>query len=149
MARTTAVPRTLKMLRDEDYIADVVEQYNAFSGQRKDLYGCFDILAIDDVVTLGVQVCGADFSSHIRKLTEERKDALKAWLGNPLRMALLVGWRKVLKKRGGKQMVYRPRVTHFTADDFGVIGMQEFKNGESIKEILYRDTERGAQTWQR
>jgi hypothetical protein len=133
------------MLREENYLADVVEQYNAYSGQRKDLFGIFDILAVDTVVTLGVQVCGADFSSHVKKMTEEKREMLLQWLGNPLRMALLIGWRKVKAKKGGKQMVYRPRIMHFTVDEFGVISMQEFKNGETIKMVLYGGSETRAE----
>jgi hypothetical protein len=116
MARSTAVPRTLALLRDRGYFPWVVESYNAFSGKRNDMYGFADIIAITDETTMAVQVCGTDFAPHLRKMTVERREAVLAWLGNPHRRCLLVGWRKLLKKRGGKQKVFKPRIVEFFVD---------------------------------
>jgi hypothetical protein len=136
MARTSAVPRTLKLLREEGYMPDVVEQYNAFSGQRKDMYGFADIIAIDDKDTLAVQVCGVDFASHITKMTEERKVAIVAWLKAPGREAVLIGWRKVLKKKGGKQKVFKPRIVKFWLYDGCYLMHEEYKDIVSIREAI-------------
>jgi len=141
MARSSAVPRTLKLLREAGYVVDVVEQYNAYSGQRKDLYGCFDILAISKVHTLGVQVCGQDFAEHVRKLTGERLPILTLWLEQPARHCLLVGWRKLKVKRGGKQMVFKPRIVEFRLDETGGLAMREYKNDEPVKQILAQEWE--------
>lgn len=135
MARSSAVPRTLKLLRDEGYSPWVVESYNAFSGKRNDMYGFADIIAIDDEQTLAVQVCGADFSSHVHKMTEEAAPAVTAWLKGRDRKALLVGWRKVKARRGGKLMIFRPRIIEFRLDG-GLLSMREYKNDESISQIL-------------
>jgi hypothetical protein len=133
MARSSAVPRTLKLLRAEGFWPWVVESYNAFSGKRNDMYGFADIIAIDNGLTLAVQVCGADFSSHVHKMTEERKEAVVAWLACPNRRVFLIGWRKVKVKRGGKQMVYRPRVMEFRGSE---LTTKEFKGGESLRSIM-------------
>jgi hypothetical protein len=119
MARSSAVPRTLAMLRDEKYFPWIVESYNAFSGKRNDMYGFADIIAITDQHTVAVQVCGADFSSHVTKMTTEREAEVKAWLRGPFREVILIGWRKVLKKRGGKQKVFKPRIMKFFLDSVG------------------------------
>jgi hypothetical protein len=139
MARSSAVPRTLKQLRDEGYFPWVVESFNAFSGQRSDMYGFADIIAITSQHTVAVQVCGADFSSHVRKMTEEREFAVKEWLKGPFREVILIGWRKVLKKRGGKQKVFKPRIMRFNLID-GDIATKEYINGESISDTI-NDTE--------
>jgi len=135
MPRSSAVPRTLKALRDEGLSPWVVESYNAFSGKRNDMYGFADIIAIDSDLTLGVQVCGQDFSSHVTKLTVERAAEVMAWLECPSRKVLLVGWRKLKAKRGGKAMVFKPRIMEFRVDGMALSYM-EFKNGESIREVL-------------
>ena len=47
--------RSLKHLREQGYIAEVVERWNAFARIRQDLFGCIDILALRDSETLAVQ----------------------------------------------------------------------------------------------
>ena len=136
MARTTSVPRTLTLLREAGYCAAVAEKFNAFSGHREDLFGFLDIVALSPGITLGVQVCGTDFSSHVRKLTEERGYFVKKWLENPDRKCLLIGWRKVLKKRGGKQKVYRPRMMEFCLGDDGELTYEEFKGEPDLEDIF-------------
>lgn len=39
--------RSLKYLRDQGYIAEVVEHWNAFTKRRHDLFGFVDIVAVD------------------------------------------------------------------------------------------------------
>lgn len=138
MPRSSAVPRTLKLLRDAGYVVDVVEQYNAFSRQRSDYLGFVDVLAINNAAILAVQVCGQDVSEHIRKMTGEREGMVRAWLGCPNRFCLLIGWRKVLVKRGGKQRVFKPRIIHFELGADGLLQHKEYKDGETIHEIIYK-----------
>ena len=146
MARTTAVPRTLKLLRGEGFVVDVAEAYNAFSGQRKDLFGWMDLVAYCDQYTVGVQVCGTDVSEHVRKMMGERKELIESWLRGPFREAILIGWRKVLKKRGGVQKVFKPRIFHFYLDPFcsGTLQYRELKDveGTTIREIVAGADER-------
>lgn len=47
--------RSLKKLREEGYLCQVVEHWNPFARVRQDLFGFIDIVAIKDGVTLGVQ----------------------------------------------------------------------------------------------
>lgn len=51
-------PRSLKRLRDEGYVADVVERWLPKANVRRDLFGMFDIVAVGRGHTVGVQVTG-------------------------------------------------------------------------------------------
>ncbi len=135
MARSSAVPRTLKLFRDEGYFIDVAEQYNSFSGQRKDLFGFIDCVAVNDNTVVGVQVCGTDFQEHVRKLTMERALPVRIWLKHSTRKCILIGWRKVKAKKGGKLMVFRPRIMEFRLVGDELVS-REFNEGESIDEVL-------------
>ena len=56
-----------------------------------------------------------DWSGHIKKLTEERNDAVYEWLKHaPLE---LWAWRKVKLKRGGKAMRWKARIADFYIED--------------------------------
>jgi hypothetical protein len=83
-------------------------------GKTHDFLGCIDIIAIDAHTTLAVQSCGSAFSEHRRKMVEDCAHELEIWLSNPDRRVELWGWRKLKKVRGGKQMVWRPRVEEIT-----------------------------------
>jgi hypothetical protein len=120
----THTQRTLKALKQAGRKCGVVERFNAWVGDhgiRQDLFGCIDVIALDLAAgrIVGVQSTGADFSGHYNKITQDcRADAL-LWLqcGGVLE---LWAWRKVLKKRGGKQKVWQPRVHVFTIEDFAM-----------------------------
>jgi hypothetical protein len=145
MARSTAVPRTMKMLREEGYFPAIVEHFNGFSGHREDLYGFIDVVAISPNLTLAIQICGMDFASHVTKLTVERKLAVVKWLECPTRRCLLIGWRKLMKrnKDGGKskQKVYKPRMMEFFLGGNGELKYEEVKDAESINGSLFRDVQ--------
>lgn len=83
---------------------------------RQDLFGFIDIICIDkERGIIAVQSTGSAHSAHIKKLTIERKEIVTEWLqsGAPLE---LISWRKVKKVRGGKAMVWKPRICDFTLD---------------------------------
>lgn len=111
---------TLKELRARGLKCGMVERFikhKGSFGQRKDLFNIIDIIAIDKNNTIGVQSCGQSFSAHLKKMTiEHRQDALE-WLENPNRTLELWGWRKVKKVRGGKQMIWAPRIKVITLED--------------------------------
>ena len=62
--------RTLRRLRAEGFMVEVVERWNCFSKTKKDLFGCFDLLAISpDGVTHAIQVTtGSNHAARIKKL---------------------------------------------------------------------------------
>ena len=69
--------RTLKYLRDDGYICDMVERWirnpkHPAGGFRRDLFGFADILAFkpDGPDLMLVQSCGQDYAAHRRKIKE-------------------------------------------------------------------------------
>jgi len=86
--------RTLKLLRDEGYTAEVVEKWIPQARRRKDLFNCIDVVGIhpDHNGVLGVQATTASNLSK-RKQKSVALDSLKVWLTANNRFELH-GWRK-------------------------------------------------------
>lgn len=104
--------KSLKLLKDDGYTTYIVEHYNAFSKTRHDLYGFIDIVGMrtSEVGLLGIQTTtGTNLSARIKKA--EGLDNYWLWLacGNDVAFH---GWRKILKKRGGKQKIWMPLIRH-------------------------------------
>lgn len=114
MARYTRNQKTLDWCREQGWYPWKVEIFNGFSGFKTDLYYIIDYLAITEDRTIGVQSTGSDFADHIRKLFIQERQNTIDWLYTPNRELVLIGWRKVKKKRGGKLMVWKPRIMWIT-----------------------------------
>lgn len=109
--------RTLAFLRDKGMVCHKVEYWNPYAGpngKRIDLFNIIDIVALNKKI-IGVQSCGQNFAEHDRKILESDKAPLWLKAGGAL---VLIGWRKVKKKRGGKQMIWKPRIKWYSLDDF-------------------------------
>lgn len=93
--------RTLKMLRAQGWICEVVERWNAFAKVRIDLFGFIDIVAICGANTVGVQATSGSSHSARRKKIEAEPKA-KAWkeAGNEI---WIVSWTK-------KKNRWQPRI---------------------------------------
>lgn len=121
MGSLSYVQRTLRELRDQGRVCAIVEKFNSNVGKfgiRQDLFGIIDIISLDpERGVVGVQVCGQDWYLHVKKLTVGRAEETFEWLRTPGTCLELHGWRKVKKKRGGKLMVWRPRIAVFSLDD--------------------------------
>ena len=113
--------RTLEYLRNLGMVAEVVERWvpnpsHPAGGVRKDLFGIIDIIALGDRPgTTGIQSCGQAFAEHDRKILDSEM-ALK-WL-NKNNTLMLIGWRKVKLRRGGKAMRWMPRIKEYMISDF-------------------------------
>jgi len=85
-------------------------------GKSVDLFGCIDIIAITPRGICGIQSCGNDFAGHDKKIlvNEFALEWLRA--GGTLE---LWAWRRVKYKRGGKLVVWRPRIRVYDVKDFG------------------------------
>lgn len=121
---TSNTQRTLKWLRDQGYSAGIVERYLSYAGKfgkRKDLFGFIDIIAIDGNDIVAVQSCGQAFLEHHRKITKTEEIAAEAkkWLESGGRI-ILIGWRKIKKTKGGKQMIWVPRIKEYSLEDFSI-----------------------------
>ena len=111
----TPTARTLKRLRDNGYIAQVVEKYNSFSRKRIDLFGCIDVVAIHPAQkgVLGIQ---ATTTGHMAARIKKSKaiPALRVWLqaGNQFEV---VGWSK--KGPRGKRKIWTFKVVGILLGD--------------------------------
>ena len=123
MAGMSPTQRTIRELKNLGRRCAIVEKWNAFAGPhgcRSDLFGIIDVLALDpERGVVGIQCCGSDFAAHFRKITEERAQETRDWLSTKGTSLELWGWRKVKVKRGGKAMVWRPRIREITMEDIG------------------------------
>ena len=118
--------RTLEALRAAGYLADKAEAWIQYApadprrkirpGERRDLFGWIDVVALRPGEILAVQVCGTDVQAHLRKIQGERGEAFDAWIAAG-GIAQVWGWRKVKAKRGGKMLVWRPRVLEWSPTD--------------------------------
>ena len=107
--------RTLGYFRNRGYTCDMVERFirnpkHPGGGFRKDFLGFGDILGFNKYETLLIQSCGSDFSAHRKKILDLSEPL---WWLNDNRRIILIGWRKVVKKRGGKLKIWKPRIGEF------------------------------------
>lgn len=105
MASKSPAARSLALLRDEGWMAEVVEKWNSHGKVRQDLFGFIDILAVKEGQTLGVQsTTSANFSARIKKV-----------LGNPaFEILKKAGWIIEVhgwKKANGKWVCKRRELT--------------------------------------
>lgn len=124
MSGLSPTQRTLQALRRRGLPAAVVEKWNQYAGPhgiRQDLFGIIDVIALDHTRgVIGVQACaGSGYQAHLRKLLEAHAQETRDWLLTPGCTLELWAWRKVKKTRGGKAMLWEPRVRLVTLQDFG------------------------------
>lgn len=107
------VQRTLKALRDRGLVCAIVEKFNQYAGpfgRHEDLFNIIDIIALGPEGVIGIQACGSDFARHKEKILVEKYQETSDWLNTPGTSLELWAWRKIKVKRGGKAMVWKPRV---------------------------------------
>mgnify|MGYP001553185756 CR=1 FL=1 len=90
---TSPTQRSLKKLRDEGWLADVVEKWIPGANIRRDLYGFIDILCISGSETLAVQATSyAHVADRVKKITEHENLSMVRDAGWCIQVH---GWRKV------------------------------------------------------
>ena len=120
------VQRTLRELRKQGLVADIVERRLPAGpgmpyGKTLDFLHIIDLMALDpNRGVVGIQVCGSDVPSHMKKIKEQHVNNTIAWLETPGTSLEVWGWRKVKLRRGGKAMRWSPRVRMFSLDDLEV-----------------------------
>ena len=95
-ASRSPTQRSLEYLRDLGYHCEIVEKWNGFTKQRKDLWGWCDILAIRENEVLAVQVTASAVADRIKKIQESTTVALVRKAGIRIEVH---GWRKNVKGR--------------------------------------------------
>lgn len=69
MAKKSPTARTLDKLREDGWLAAVVEKWNPAVKIRNDLFGFIDVLALKDGETLAIQATsGSNVASRIEKI---------------------------------------------------------------------------------
>ena len=126
MGSISPTQRTLKANRNLGRICGIVEKFQQYGGKfgiSQDLFGFIDLIAIDEFEGIvAIQSTGQDWSGHIKKIMELEEIVLK-WLHHaPLE---LWSWRKVKKVRGGKAMIWKPRIADFFIDGNGKLFYKE------------------------
>lgn len=89
--------RTIALYEEQGYKCEVVESYNAFTKRKKDLFGIFDVLAVGNNETIGIQITSkANMSARVKKIQES--EFLPEILRSGWRV-VVIGW---FKKPNGR-----------------------------------------------
>lgn len=89
--------RSLKVLRQRGYMAEVVEKWIPHIRRRRDLYGFIDVLAIRDGEILGVQATsGSNVASRVAKIADHQNVGAVRKAGIRIHVH---GWRKNSSRR--------------------------------------------------
>jgi len=122
----TPTQRTIRELRQRGLRCAVVERWNSFAkrpgdngppGIRQDLFGILDVLALDpERGFLGVQCCANSASIHREKLLVEHAQESLDWLSTPGGCLELWTWRKIKVVRGGRAMIWQPKIEEITRE---------------------------------
>jgi GMP synthase-like glutamine amidotransferase len=90
---TSPTQLSLKRLREEGYLCEVVEKWNQFARIRQDLFGFIDIIAISEGQILGVQSTSySNISARVAKITDHENLPMVRKAGIRIEVH---GWRKV------------------------------------------------------
>jgi len=90
--KVSPTQRSLAYLRELGYHVEIVEKWNHFTKQRKDLWGWADLLAIRRDEVLAVQVTASAVAARIKKI--EASDTLPLVREANIRVEVH-GWRKL------------------------------------------------------
>ena len=96
--------KTIEYFKNQGYVIDKVDCWNAYTNKTKDLFSVFDMIAVRKGEVVFIQICGRDFQPHVRKMQASRVVSLLSEMENIT--VMLIGWRK-LKGR------WSPRVKIF------------------------------------
>lgn len=122
--------KTLKFLRDQGFIAQVVEQTIPRLWIKRDFIGAIDIIAFhpEKEITMGVQVTTtSNAAARVKKILLEPR--VRDWLraGNVM---MVHGWSK--KGKAGKRKLWTLVERKIFLSDFEDANTSEFEGGEKI-----------------
>ena len=99
--------RSLEFCRKQGWIAGVVEKWNPHARIRQDLFGCIDIIVIDDLEQGPLAVQATSGTGHAaRRKKSVAEPRLKLWLEAPARFEIW-SWSKKVPR--GKRKVWTLR----------------------------------------
>lgn len=112
----SSAQRTLRHLRNQGCVCAIAEKWNQFVGEhgiRQDMFGFIDIIALYPDRICAVQCCTSSRAAHWEKIVGNENAG--AWLESGGTIELWT-WRKVKKVRGGKAMIWQPRMETITKE---------------------------------
>jgi len=99
--------RSLEYCRKNGWIAGVVEKWNPHARIRQDLFGCIDIIVIDDLEQGPLAVQATSGTGHAaRRKKSIAEPRLKLWLKAPARFEI---WSWAKRGPRGKRKVWTLR----------------------------------------
>jgi len=99
--------RSLEYCRKQGWIGGVVEKWNQFARVRQDLFGCIDLIVIDDLEQGLLAVQATSGSGHAaRRKKSIAEPRLKLWLESPARFEI---WSWAKQGPRGKRKVWTLR----------------------------------------
>jgi len=109
--------QTLRYLRAQGFVVDILEHWQAFAKRRKDLYGFGDVMATGNGMNVIVQTTSWSNVGARRKkiLSDKCRVAALSWIvcGGQV---WVHGWKKI--ERPGKRNVYELKEIRMTEEDF-------------------------------
>lgn len=97
--------RSLKKLREEGYLCEIVEKTIPKCFIKKDLFGFVDILCLKDEEILGVQTTsGANFANRVQKIKNHENLEMVKMAGIKISVH---GWRKLKGKWACKEEIIK------------------------------------------
>jgi hypothetical protein len=99
----TPMARTLKLLRQQGFVADVVERWIPHAGIKRDLFGCLDVVAVHPALpgVLGVQTTTrGNAAARLHKIRQQGEIAVWLRAGNRVEVW---GW----ERRGHRWCAHR------------------------------------------
>lgn len=114
----TPTQRSCALLRQQGYLVDIVESYNAYAHVKHDMFGWADIVALKQGKqgVLAVQTTtGSNLAARIEKASPMASFRIWIAAGNAVEFH---GWRKVLRDgRGTKLKIWEPVIQRFSFED--------------------------------
>lgn len=94
----TPTSRTLAYCKNQDWACGVVERFSPFSNTRHDLFGCIDMIALDDRPgVLGIQATSTpNVSARVKKSMDQKELLTFLMKGNRFQVW---GWKGYRVKR--------------------------------------------------
>lgn len=115
MAAPSPTSRSLKLLRDDEYTAQVVEYWNSFARIRVDLFNVIDIVAVRPGECLGVQTTTySNMGARRKKILASEKAHMWLQAGCLLHIH---GWKKT-KPNAWSRHRWECRTQVITLEDY-------------------------------
>ena len=113
MAGKSPSARAIAECESRDWPCGNVERYCSFSKKRHDLFGCIDLVALDDEPgCLGIQVTsGSNHSARVKKALAEPR--ILRWIQRGNRFEV---WSYAKRGAAGARKLWKLRVEPVTAD---------------------------------